>query len=50
MGTVHGPTMGGLLDAPSAPWPTLKLDTDMGVMDAHPKKGCGAKRTTPYAG
>jgi hypothetical protein len=41
--------MGGLLDALSAPGPTLGLDTDAEVTDAHPKRGYGAKRTKPYA-
>jgi hypothetical protein len=49
MDTVRGAAMGGQLDAPFAPGPTLGLDTGAEVTDAHPKKGYGAKRTKPYA-
>jgi hypothetical protein len=41
--------MGGQLDAPSAPVPTLGPGTDAEMTDAHPKKGYGAKRMKPYA-
>jgi hypothetical protein len=49
MDMVRGAAMGGQLDAPFAPGPTLGLDTGAEVTDAHPKKGYGAKRTKPYA-